>query len=493
MPEPGAQTILREPAQDLRQQRVGIRDGQSAEIEHFPQPPFDVKRFWELYSHIDIFAGHSYKESGRERKRNGTENREGLIQPMIKKIASDLKNNNQMLESALFSDEYFGSACRMMSNLMSASRKQNAPKLRDITASFVEANISAIQKNLKETHSKDNVERGFELLLNLISCGNDKQRDAGISILVENLGRDYSEDNKRLVFDGLERFIKKEVRFQAVKRVIKGVLGWYGLNYDLTMQAWEESTSPEKVPEIVKKNFLQVLKLEEKRPGITLILSKDFGINDFARYPIEMLIKQYDERENLELPYGIIMNARGDYNGFLYQNERVYQRLLEQLEDVGYGVRVLEAGTRYDIARKLITLDKKYGREAKISFGVFSGHGSETSIEFSELVRSGKEPGVFTKEDAQGRGVMRLSIFFIKDPTIILNSCLAGSEKGLVREISKIGGYVVGSKIEGNLQEIKVVRKEGKLYFKVFYYKHIYNPKTEEYTARYRGGQEVKE
>ncbi len=95
--------------------------------------------------------------------------------------------------------------------------------------------------------------------------------------------------------------------------------GIYGKEAVSTIAAWKKSDEHKRVPRAIAENVGTIAELEEKQPGCVERLSHEFGIKDFARYPMELLLTQDTNRENTDTPYGIIMYDRQDHNGALYQ------------------------------------------------------------------------------------------------------------------------------------------------------------------------------
>lgn len=217
--------------------------------------------------------------------------------------------------------------------------------------------------------------------------------------------------------------------------------------------------------EVVSSNLEVVAELETERPGIASFLKKEFNITDFARYPKELLVKQFDEFERTDLPYGVVLYPKKDYNGAFYQTKEALEGLAKGVEG-NFAVRIFEADSKYDIARVLIKLERKYGPNHKISFALIAGHGTEGSIKFG-----GKEErNKLRLEDLKGRGVQRTSEFFEPNPNIILVSCSTGAKEGIAQHLSEMmGAKVIAPDRPSNITGIEAKIKDGHLDFDVNY------------------------
>ncbi len=110
----------------------------------------------------------------------------------------------------------------------------------------------------------------------------------------------------------------------------------FGIDGKQAIKAWELAVM-KKAPTYrtgdasFLENLPSLANLEAQRHGIGKVLQEEFGINDFARYPEELLIEQYDTRNRSDLPYGVIINPWYDHNGAFYGNTGVWQILFKAL------------------------------------------------------------------------------------------------------------------------------------------------------------------
>ncbi|HVT01383.1 MAG TPA: hypothetical protein VHE53_04090 [Patescibacteria group bacterium] len=219
---------------------------------------------------------------------------------------------------------------------------------------------------------------------------------------------------------------------------------------------WHVSHTKETPGRIIDKNILALLNLEESRPGIATLLNEKFNISAFARYPSEFLIRQFDEAENTDLPYGIALFPRADNDGAFYDDVDPLEQLLDGL-DGKYAVRVVEAEKKTEVARLLISLGQKYGANHKISFAIVGGHGSEDHIAL------GFKPNLIMQEDVNRPRAKRLNEFFEPNPIFILNSCSTGVEAGIAQDLSTVipGARVTAPNIDTYMKKLSVDMSRG--------------------------------
>ena len=268
----------------------------------------------------------------------------------------------------------------------------------------------------------------------------------------------------------------------------------FGLDEATLFRAWkrtgfEESERPrEKRQKFVARNIATMFKLESAAPGICKTLFDEFGICDFERYPAEVLLAQYENR-NKDMPYGIAIYAQEDYNGALNsKNGQPTETLFRDLKGLEYGLRIYEARTRSDVLKILAKSHNHYGGENKISFALISAHGRENSIHFGQEEGGVEREGtvafsqrelerVFRKDSwswARRRHqggynrwwTQKLRAMFVKNPTIILNSCSTGVKGGIRDNLVEIGAKVFAPEQEAKLLSIKVTKNRfGRLIF----------------------------
>jgi hypothetical protein len=306
-------------------------------------------------------------------------------------------------------------------------------------------------------------------LSDIIRYGRKEERFIALEILEKFLNDTSNNEEKIYIATKLLEMEDKGAEYIA-RRVILNLIAEYGLPYFDITSAWTRSSDLVSQPQRIRENLECMDALEKKNPGICIYLYKENGICDFGRYPVEMLEKQYEERENTNSPYGVVMYPRDDWNGAFYHNKDAFEGLLKDLKGE-FLLRVAECEGKMDIARMLLKFDKTYGgaNGNKISLLILGGHGTENSIRFgnSDFRGSDDEKHVLHTKDLEGKGVRKTGNFFDEKPTIILASCSTGAEGGIAQELSKVfNAKVIAPKIPTNVKSYHASKNRGQEKFR---------------------------
>jgi len=243
-----------------------------------------------------------------------------------------------------------------------------------------------------------------------------------------------------------------------------------GYQYKEIGPVWFNSTSRENNRDMMIRNLCSLHALESERPGSAKYLTDNFGIVCFSRYPIEALIKQYDDRDETNSPFGIYATARTDHNGSMYTfNKQDKIEILSskaQLND--YALKIIEVDNTVDAAKKIINLTKKLNK--KVSFMFVNAHGDAESMSLGKFNSFRSDLNI---DDISKPGTKKFFQYFEEGATLVLSSCLTGSEKGIAEEIAKTSGMTViasGQFTRGiNKLEIEKYKNNG-LKFDVTFY-----------------------
>lgn len=233
-----------------------------------------------------------------------------------------------------------------------------------------------------------------------------------------------------------------------------------------------------KLPEIWKERFSTqlaffktigldlwtIVQLEQKDPGITERLIKEFGIKNIGRYPVELLTDQIEVAEDTGRPYGVVISSSADWNTSMHSDAAVMSEFYQKLKELGDNLRILETTSKRDLAVKLLGLDKKYGASQKISFAVLNGHGNEDLIElgFRQAEDKTKDPSILHKEALKDKESLAVKRLFIPEPTIVLGSCSTGKEKGIGQLLSRLmGATVIAPVASAFLKKLEIEKGHG--------------------------------
>lgn len=259
------------------------------------------------------------------------------------------------------------------------------------------------------------------------------------------------------------------------KSILSQKISSFGLDPVVVMDAWDKA---EGFLSYRYDAIKQMCLLESRAPGSTSVLYKEFGILDFHRYPFELLLDQYENRDNLNIPYGVILYPRADGNGAFAHGQKVFGSMYAQLKHI-YTIRVSECDTKKDVVRMLISLDQKYGSEHKIEFMVIGGHGTKDAISFGGTHESHR----LRLFDLKHEKTSGTKSFFESNPSVILHSCETGQEGGVAEELSKVlQGKVIAPETKTVFEKINAtVDEEGKPIFSVVFrdgHTRVYNKGT---------------
>jgi hypothetical protein len=259
-----------------------------------------------------------------------------------------------------------------------------------------------------------------------------------------------------------------------------------------------EKRKEERVKKYVAHNVKTMLDLENRTPGICKHLARTCGILNYGRYAPAMLTEQY-KTEKEQKRYGIILNPYDDHNGACSGEVDILNELSGELKAKGVLLRVVEAGGKAGIAKRLLKLDKKYGKHNKIECAVIGAHGTtksmifgkmdvlpedfglgsqsieglsfkekikrfffeEKNIEPTNLNERGKNE-VFQQSDLEGRGVRKISKVFADCPSVLLSSCSTGKERGVGQNLSRTFGVEISAPMEDSVLKKIVVDQDEK-------------------------------
>ena len=264
-----------------------------------------------------------------------------------------------------------------------------------------------------------------------------------------------------------------ESRSKTLSDIALSKLDTYLQKYDLKLdnfqKAWElYPGSGQSSFRNLETNMEKIEMLESERPGITNSLFNEFGIKEFRRYPNEVLIEQFDSR-NKDIPYGLVLFTNQDHNQSFDMRSGVIDSVFKQTISNGLGMRIAEFDSRYDLFKKLISLDSRYGTRNKIQYIFLGAHGTEDVFQttYTESV---------SKEDFEGKGVKKVKNFFAENPEIIMASCSTGVEGGIAQKISETYEAVVHAPTKPtNVKDITVSFEDKIPHFKVVYADDVLN------------------
>ncbi|MCR4325141.1 MAG: hypothetical protein NUV69_05675 [Candidatus Curtissbacteria bacterium] len=487
-------------------------------------PPFNPARHKEMKN-----AMRDYVNNTRRAKRAVTELKYNEID------ALDTKRSNSLQRFWSYSDTIVSGLYQNRDEFNSSFEALDYTCLFEDSNGFRQRAVDVIESNIIPIKRKmgKGITKAFELSLLLIEHGTDAQRHLGLTVIGQNLGvlsRAFSgsaladsysdvlaqvasldpeafssaqdefviDAAKKMVVAGLRSLdttkartvsagvtllakLNKRTKPLFEQEALPSFLERIGLPPEATVEAWKLSSKEWSDQSTISfdpvlDNLRSIGDLEYEIPGICSYLSSNFGIYDFGRYPEQMLIKQFKEADNKNLPYGVVLFPRSDWNGSFNNKWQALRGLFESLGD-DYLVRVVEADSKIDISRMLRRLDRKYGKNQKISFAVIGGHGTPTTIQFGDPTpRTDRSRGLWYRRhiidtrDFQDPRILGLPDYLIKNPTLILVSCSTGFVGGIGHQLSEmLSATVIAPSGDTFLRSIKAQNTNGRLSFSVEY------------------------
>ncbi len=339
-----------------------------------------------------------------------------------------------------------------------------------------------IVKGLKEAPKINDIIHeyvpGFELALKYLPVNKAKELSSNIGELfkvqdsyhrgvLDVFIADYAAEINRAGGDMTSEFSHDRAHELQIGSKIFATAGY---QYKEIGPAWSNSTTRENNREMMIRNLGSLHELESERPGSARYLTDNFGIVCFSRYPIEILIKQYDDRDDKDSPFGIYVTGRTDHNGSMYafNKQDKIEVLSAEAELNGRTLKIIEVNNTVDAARKIIDLTKKLNN--KVSFMFVNAHGNNEAMALGQFDSFRPDLNI---GDIAKPGTKKFFQYFEEGATLVLSSCLTGSEQGIAEKIAKTSGMTViasDQKTQGiNKLEIKKYKDNG-LKFNVTFY-----------------------
>jgi hypothetical protein len=218
----------------------------------------------------------------------------------------------------------------------------------------------------------------------------------------------------------------------------------------------------------VSANIKNILMMKEKTGSDEAVIGlyQEFGITHFGRYPADVLIDQWKNRDDKSMEYGLWIGPYSDWNTAFDDNQQVFSDFVSTAGKNNARVRVVEARGRLSVAKRIKEMNGRYGDEQKISFIVLSGHGEPGSVQLGEYIPNNNDFQI-RSEDLSGKGATKMKNFYVDGMPMVFISCSTGVSGGVAQQYSVYtGGETYGPEIPTNISKIHLVRDEkGKLTF----------------------------
>ncbi len=306
--------------------------------------------------------------------------------------------------------------------------------------------------------------KGVELLTQKIKSG---------EISVEELGSVFNDIEMGQV--GVSSLNIVDVSDPRHARIGKGgealassLLSAYGLAPEEYLKYWKSPDAP-KYFNPAEFNTKALVHLEERMPGGMKRLTESAGIRHPGRYPIELLEKQLKTKKGANLKYGGTISGLDDGNGAFVGPKRI-EDLYEQARAQGLELRVAEAGSRLEVAKRLDEMVLQNG--GKMSFLGIRGHGSPKGTTMA-AGPDGLIDADFLGVPSDPENPDRSSLLLLDGAPIYFESCSTGAEDGIAQDLSEITPSprrVTGPDIPTSIEELALVKgADGKFSFNIKY------------------------
>jgi hypothetical protein len=225
-----------------------------------------------------------------------------------------------------------------------------------------------------------------------------------------------------------------------------------GYDYPSLVKEWNLA-SPRKC-ESTLENIFTITDVEKHRKKGIGLLHDEYGLSMFGRYPVELLVDMIDTHHR-DVPYGVVLLAKEDHNGVFYRSKSSLEQFREAL-DGKYHIRIIEAGNKIGILKRLLSLHQMYGSRRKIGFMVVGAHGTATSMNFGHGGRIGIK-------DLQTRATTKLKgeVYENRMPWAFW-SCETGEKEGIGQRFSEtFGAPVIAPEIATREEKVVPVFDDG--------------------------------
>jgi hypothetical protein len=249
---------------------------------------------------------------------------------------------------------------------------------------------------------------------------------------------------------------------QEIMGTLKETVLTLGLDPERFTQGNAVSIEPSRETEKFVNNILAAQEIEAEEKGAVAFLSKPpFDIQCFSRYPKELLVHQFRNR-NTKGPHGVILVSQWDHNGAFYRakDKVTYSKLMHSSNAAGHEIRLYELPSSKSGVRALV--DANTRAKEKISFVFVGAHGNEKEV-------------AITRDDRVSAEVLEnlstaTNRLFAPSPTFIFASCSVGKRADsflrLLKE--KYGGKVFAPKtLNKGVTDIRAKIEKGQLNFDV--------------------------
>lgn len=296
-----------------------------------------------------------------------------------------------------------------------------------------------------------------------IEYGNKNESDRAKKIIENELDRlgnpDRNEDgdfinNKRLDKNRIKLLMisDKNSVFTEIYRLVNSHLGKFGLDGYKLMGIWRKAVKHEEFEVATVLNLATINEIEKQKTGISKIILENNRVSNFARFPVEILMRQNDAMTGDVLQ---IITTTEDRSGAFYDhhNYGAYKDLAKLMSQK-FSIQIFEVSPDFpELPSSAVTSSIK----------MIHIHGEPTKMQLGN--NSNGEPIMVTVRDID-KNPRILGFSNVKNGSrLVLCSCSTGyifdggqsSLKGVAQELSELFDIKVAAPIKtAGLERIKV-------------------------------------
>lgn len=253
--------------------------------------------------------------------------------------------------------------------------------------------------------------------------------------------------------------------------VLYGMLGHAELDPEATVRAWEMGRYLEKA---VADNLPPLAKLDHDYQGSVRLLSQDYHLFNYGRYPQGILEDMAATHEDNSQPVFYVVYPRSDDEiwGQFYNDRQILAKLYAQLKGKAR-IKIIEVETTGELEQMLDSIRERFGEGRS---GILAGHGSKDAITIGKEGEGHQITSAHFSKENINHGVARaLKQAFVPGATLGFFSCSTGFDdpEGIARVMHETTGLAtIGPDRPTSVWDINAeVDESGNVNLDIDYYK----------------------
>ena len=221
----------------------------------------------------------------------------------------------------------------------------------------------------------------------------------------------------------LELFERTHLKQEAVSVAFAS-----GKNWDFIYDNIDEFIEDISYDEAVRA-FESMRELDTEIPGSAKDLHEKLGINNFQRYPKEILLNQLNNIDQ-EKEIGLLIFATADHNGAFDNQTEIWNKIYNERKD-DLNFRIVECDSSTSLDDQLLKVKQDFSK--KISFASFSAHSYPEGFSLNgEVTGDG-----FVGPENIKKLSSNMKDMFADNAQVLANACSSGAINGWVKDLSK--------------------------------------------------------